>query len=134
MTQAWGTLKNPTWYAATPLRDFCHVAENQQAARYSALTPAESSGIKRILLEAAPSSALAMHEKRKRGEVKASEEKAVNPFVQQVIGRTTGPVMDSIPPGALTDPFYLDRVAVSVEEAERLCSATTEQSGSQLWK
>ena len=58
---------------------------------------------------------------------------SVDPFVAQVIGRTSGPVMASIPEGALTDPFYVEHVALGVMECERLCSATVEQSQSKEW-
>ena len=133
VTQAWGKLKDPAWYAPTPMRDFCHVEENPQSARYPPLNPEEISSVKRMLMAAAPSSALAMHQKRRRQDTSVREQ-AVSPFVGQVIARAGGPVMASVPPGVFSDPFYLERVAVTVKDCERLCSVTMEQSHSQEWK
>ena len=58
----------------------------------------------------------------------------MSPFVEKVIARAGGPVVGSIPPGALSDPFYLDQVAMTVKGCERICSVTMEQSHSQEWK
>ena len=85
------------------MADFRHVSEKQQEARYPPLNTEESSSAERMLLEAAPSSALAMHQKRRRKSTLVGQ--AVNSFVEQVMTCAGGPVMASIPPGALSDLF-----------------------------
>ena len=89
--------------------------------------------MKRMLIEAAPSSALARHQKRRRQATSVIEQE-VNPFVERLIARAGGPLMASIPAGVLSDPFYLEQVAVTLKACEHLCSVTRDQSRSQEWK
>lgn len=134
ITQAWGVTKDPAWYAPTPIRDFCHVGGNPVSQKYPPLSSAEASAVKRTLLDAAPFSAIAIHEKRQRKSATNNNPvRVTNAFVAQVIARTAGPPANTVPDGALLDSFYQSHVALTVADSERLF-AETEGQNSLEWK
>ena len=107
---------------------FCHVSENGASSRCAPPSAEEAQSFKRMLLDAAPHSALAVHGKCKRGVNVTAEAKVTNEFVAMIIARTNGPPMSAVPYGCLADPFYNAKVAVTSSEAERLCCATMAQN------